>query len=197
MSHTGYCLFDTPLGQCGIAWRDNGPSDGGPSVVRAAVTLLQLPAVTVERTESRIARASGARGPSAPPAVIAEIIERLRKHLEGEAQDLRDIFVDLTGADDFARRVYEAAREIPPGQTRTYGEIAKALGQPREAQAVGQALGKNPIALIIPCHRVVAAGGKPGGFSAHGGRATKASLLAVEGAPTAPIQLELGPTRKR
>jgi methylated-DNA-[protein]-cysteine S-methyltransferase len=192
MSHAGYCLFDTPLGQCGIAWRDDGPS-----VVRPAVTLLQLPAATAERTESRIARASGARGPSAPPAVIAEIIERLRKHLEGEAQDLRDILVDLTGADDFARRVYEAAREIPPGQTRTYGEIAKALGQPREAQAVGQALGKNPIALIIPCHRVVAAGGKPGGFSAHGGRATKASLLAVEGAPTAPIQLELRPTRKR
>jgi O-6-methylguanine DNA methyltransferase len=192
MSHVGYCLFDTPLGQCGIAWRDDGPS-----VVRPTVTLLQLPAVTAERTESRIARASGARGPSAPPPAIAEIIERLRKHLEGEGQDLRDIVVDLTGADGFARQVYEAAREIPPGQTRTYGEIAKALGQPREAQAVGQALGKNPIALIIPCHRVVAAGGKPGGFSAHGGRATKASLLAVEGAPAAPIQLELRPTRKR
>ena len=195
MSHAGYCLFDTPLGQCGIAWRDNGPSDGGPSVVRPAVTLLQLPEVTTERTESRMARASGA--PSAPPPPIAEIIERLRKHLEGEAQDLRDIVVDLTGADDFARQVYEAAREIPAGQTRTYGEIARALGQPREAQAVGQALGKNPIALIIPCHRVVAAGGKPGGFSAHGGRATKARILAVEGAPTAPIQLELRPTRKR
>ena len=192
MSHAGYCLFDSPLGQCGIAWRDDGPS-----VVRPAVTLLQLPAVTAERTESTIARASGARGRSAPPPAIAEIIGRLRKHLEGEAQDLRDIAVDLTGADDFARQVYEATREIPPGQTRTYGEIAKALGQPREAQAVGQALGKNPIALIIPCHRVVAAGGKPGGFSAHGGRATKARLLAVEGAPAAPIQLELRSTRKR
>ncbi len=197
MSRAGYCLFDTPLGRCGIAWRDNGPSDGGPSVVRPAVTLLQLPEVTTERTESRMARASGAPGPSAPPPPIAEIIERLRKHLEGEAQDLRDIVVDLRGADDFARQVYEAAREIPAGQTRTYGEIASALGQPREAQAVGQALGKNPIALIIPCHRVVAAGGKPGGFSAHGGRATKARLLAVEGAPTEPIQLELRPTRKR
>ena len=165
--------------------------------MRPAVTLLQLPEVTTERTESRMARASGAPRPSAPPPPIAEIIERLRKHLEGEAQDLRDIVVDLTGADDFARQVYEAAREIPAGQTRTYGEIARALGQPREAQAVGQALGKNPIALIIPCHRVVAAGGKPGGFSAHGGRATKARILAVEGAPTAPIQLELRPTRKR
>jgi len=116
----------------------------------------------------------------APPPPIAEIIERLRKHLEGEAQDLRDIVVDLTEADYFARQVYEAAREIPPGQARTYGEIAKALGQPREAQAVGQALAKNHIALIIPCHRV-----------------TKAKLLTVEGAPTAPVQLELRPTRKR
>ena len=192
MSRAGYCLFDTPLGRCGIAWRDDRSS-----VARPAVTLLQLPEVTPERTESRMARASGAPGPSAPPPRIAVIIERLRKHLEGDAQDLRDIVVDLTGADEFARQVYEAAREIPAGQTRTYGEIARALGQPREAQAVGQALGKNPIALIIPCHRVVAAGGKPGGFSAHGGRATKARLLAVEGAPTAPIQLELRPTRKR
>ncbi len=192
MSHAGYCLFDTPLGRCGIAWRDEGPS-----VVRPAVMLLQLPEVTTERTAARMARASGAPRPSVPPPPIAEIIERLRKHLEGDAQDLRDIVVDLTGADDFARQVYEAAREIPAGQTRTYGEIARALGQPREAQAVGQALGKNPIALIIPCHRVVAAGGKPGGFSAHGGRATKAGILAVEGAPTAPIQLELRPTRKR
>jgi O-6-methylguanine DNA methyltransferase len=202
MSRAGFCLFDTPLGPCGIAWRedgrsDGGRSDGGPSVVRPAVTLLQLPEVTTERTKATMARASGAPGPSAPPPPIVEIIERLRKHLEGEAQDLRDIVVDLTGADDFARQVYEAAREIPAGQTRTYGEIARALGQPREAQAVGQALGKNPIALIIPCHRVVAAGGKPGGFSAHGGRATKVRLLAVEGAPTPPIQLELRPTRKR
>src|SRR5207237_8117768 len=109
----------------------------------------------------------------------------------------RDRVGDVKGAVHSARQGSEAAREIPAGQTRTYGEIARALGQPREAQAVGQALGKNPIALIIPCHRVVAAGGKSGGFSAHGGRATKARILAVEGAPTAPIQLELRPTRKR
>ena len=191
MSHAGYCLFDTPLGWCGIAWHQGGRSAGPP-----AVTLLQLPEATAERTASRMARASGAPGPSAPPTPIAGIIERLRRHLGGEAQDLRDIVVDLTGADAFARQVYDAARAIPPGQTRTYGEIAKALGQPREAQAVGQALGKNPIALIIPCHRVVAAGGKPGGFSAHGGRATKSRLQAIEGAPTAPIQLELRSTSR-
>ena len=191
MSHAGYCLFDTPLGWCGIAWRDGGASAASP-----AVTLLQLPEASAERTASRMARASGAPGPSAPPPPIAGIIYRLCRHLAGEAQDLRDIVVDLTGADAFARQVYEAARAIPPGQTRTYGEIAKSLDQPREAQAVGQALGKNPIALIIPCHRVVAAGGKSGGFSSHGGRATKSRLLAIEGARTAPIQLELGPASR-
>ena len=92
-----------------------------------------------------------------------------------------DVAVDLDGAESFARQVYEAARQIPAGQTRTYGEIAKALRE-SDARAVGQALGKNPIPLIIPCHRVLAAGGKTGGFSAPGGRATKARLLAIEGA---------------
>ncbi len=106
----------------------------------------------------------------------------MRKHLQGEIQDFRDIAIHLDAADRFARQVYEAAREIPAGETRTYGELAKALGQPGDARDVGQALARNPIALIIPCHRVVAAGGKPGGFSAHGGRTTKARMLGIEGA---------------
>lgn len=190
MTQTAYCLFETPLGSCGIAWRD-----GGQSAAPSAVTFLQLPEATAKMTESRIARSAGGRGPSAPPPPIAEVIERLRNHLLGDVQDLRDVAVDLTGADPFDRQVYEAAREIPSGQTRTYGELAKALGQPTEAQAVGQALGRNPIALIIPCHRIVAAGGKPGGFSAHGGRATKARLLAIEGVAAPPVQLELRATR--
>src|SRR6266852_150608 len=100
----------------------------------------------------------------------------------------------VEGADRFARQVYEAAREIQAGETRTYGELAKALGQPAAARDVGQALARNPIALIIPCHRVVAAGGKPGGFSAHGGRATKARMLAIEGA-TKPDSFD-SPSRK-
>lgn len=190
MTHAAYCLFETPLGSCGIAWRDRGQSARPP-----AVTFLQLPEATANMTESRIARISGAPRSSVPPPPIAQVIERVREHLQGHAQDLRDIAVDLNGADPFARQVYEAAREIPSGQTRTYGELARALGQPTEAQAVGQALGRNPIALIIPCHRIVAAGGKPGGFSAHGGRATKARLLAIEGATAPPVQLELRATR--
>jgi methylated-DNA-[protein]-cysteine S-methyltransferase len=176
VKQVAYCLFETPLGPCGIAWSGGEPPGDPP-----AVTLLQLPEATAARTEARIARNAGAHQASDPPPRIAEVIERLRKHLEGDVQDLRDIPVDLDGAAPFARRVYEAAREIPPGRTVTYGELARAAGRPGAARAVGQALGKNPVALIIPCHRVLAAGGKPGGFSAHGGRATKAKMLAVEG----------------
>ncbi len=174
MSQAAYCLFDTPLGCCGIAWSERGN--------RLAATTLQLPEATREITEARIARVSGGRQASTPPAEIAEIIVRLRKHLSGEVQDLRDVAIDLDGVAPFAQRVYEAAREIPPGETRTYGELAKALRVPGAARAIGQALGKNPLPIIIPCHRVLAAGGRPGGFSAFGGRATKARLLAIEGA---------------
>ena len=117
-----------------------------------------------------------------PPPEIAAVIEKIRFHLEGETQDCRGIAVDLEGVTPFFRQVYEVTREIPPGQTRTYGEIAKAAGQPGAAQEVGQAMAKNPVPIIVPCHRVAAAGGKLGGFSAPGGPATKAKLLALEGA---------------
>ena len=177
MKQVAYCLFETPLGSCGIAWSERGNSRAAP-----AVTLLQLPEATTIMTESRIARSSGARKSSAPPPPIAEVIEKVCRHLQGEVQDFRDITVDLDGAAPFARQVYEAAREIPAGQTRTYGQLAEALHRPAAARAVGQILARNPIPLIIPCHRVLAAGGKPGGFSAHGGRTTKARLLAIEGA---------------
>src|SRR5260370_1641327 len=106
-------------------------------------------------TESRIARNYGARKASAPPPRIAEVIEDVRKHLQGEIQDFRGIAIDLDGADRFARQVYEAAREIPAGETRTYGELAKALGQPAAAPDGGPALARNPVSLIIPCHRSV------------------------------------------
>ena len=101
-------------------------------------------------------------------------------------QDFRPVAVDWNGVSPFFRQVYEVAREIPPGQTRTYGEIAKAVGQPAAAQEVGQAMAKNPVPILVPCHRVSAAGGKLGGFSAPGGPVTKAKLLALEGAPVTP-----------
>lgn len=174
MKQGAYCLFETVLGWCAIAWRKRADTN--------AVTLLRLPEATRELTEARIAQGSGARQPTLPPPEITEVIARVRKHLQGEVGDFRDIKLDLDGINPFVRRVYEAAREIPVGETRTYGELATVLDQPGAVRAVGQALARNPIALIIPCHRVVAAAGRPGGFSAYGGRATKARLLAIEGA---------------
>jgi methylated-DNA-[protein]-cysteine S-methyltransferase len=102
--------------------------------------------------------------------------------LRGEARDLSAIALDMDGLPSFQRRVYEAARAIPPGETLSYGEVAARLGAPGSARAVGQALGRNPFAIVVPCHRVLAAGGKAGGFSANGGVATKLRLLALEGA---------------
>ena len=178
MKPARYCLFETPLGTCGIAWRE-----AADSASRPVVTAVELPGATPRATESRIARKSGLNRPSLPPPEIVAILERIRRHLGGEVQDFRSVALDLSAVVPFFRQVYEAAREIPPGQTRTYGEIARAVGQPNRAQEVGQAMAKNPVPILIPCHRVAAAGGKPGGFSAHGGRATKSKLLSLEGAP--------------
>lgn len=181
MKDIGYYLFETPLGPCGIAWAEAG--EGGAA---RPVTYFQFPEATPARTEASIARNSSGHRSDAPPPQIGEILERVRRHLQGEAQDFRDVILDLSGAAPFEQQVYAAAREIRAGQTKTYGELAKALRPPGDARDVGQALGRNPIALIIPCHRVLAAGGKPGGFSAHGGRATKAKLLALEGVTLGP-----------
>lgn len=177
MTNAAHCLFETALGACGIAWRT--PADSG---ARPVVTAVQLPEATPQATESRIARKSGSTQRSEPPAEIAAIIDKIRKHLQGEVQDFRNVALDLEGVGPFFRTVYEATREIPAGQTRTYGEIAKAAGQPGAAQEVGQAMAKNPVPILVPCHRVSAAGGKLGGFSAPGGPATKAKLLLLEGA---------------
>ena len=175
---SSYCLFETPLGACGIAWRE--PADSGSQPL---VTAVQLPEMTPQATESRIARKSGSVRPSVPPPLIASVIEKIRRHLQGETQDFRDVVIDPGEVDSFVRKVYDAAREIPAGQTRTYGEIARAVGQASAAREVGQAMAKNPVPIIVPCHRVSAAGGKLGGFSAPGGPATKAKLLALERAP--------------
>jgi O-6-methylguanine DNA methyltransferase len=157
-----------------MAWRESG-RPGYPAVV-----WFQLPEAKAELTESRIAEKSGACKCTNPPPAIVALIERIRKHLSGELQEFHEVPVDLSGAAPFARQVLAAAREIPPGKTTTYGELARAVGRPDAARAVGRIMGSNPIPLIIPCHRVVAADGKPGGFSAPGGRMTKAELLAIE-----------------
>lgn len=181
MKQTAYCLFETPLGTCGIAWIRSDSSDGQP-----VVTFFQLPDAMKKLTEKRIAGSTHGCRTSAPPPRIAGIIKKVQMHLRGDAQDFRDIAVDLDGTGLFTQQVYGAARKILAGRTVTYGEIAKAMNRPAAARAVGQALGRNPVPLIIPCHRVLAAGGKAGGFSAPGGVETKARMLAIEGAMIGP-----------
>ena len=177
MEQTSFCLFETPLGPCGIAWKEKAPPPSSP-----VVTFIQLPEATRGLTEKRIAGRSGGGKARLIPAGIAGIIKKIQKHLHGDLQDFQDIDLDLDGVGPFARQVYEGARKIPAGRTMTYGALAADFDRPMAFRAVGQALGKNPVPLIIPCHRVLASGNQPGGFSAHGGVTTKARLLAIEGA---------------
>lgn len=167
MAPLRYCRFDTPLGRCGIAWTEAG------------IARVQLPEADEGRAVGRLER--GGATESEPPPPVADAMAAIVRHLEGEPQDFSGARVDLSGVGDFARRVYAAARTVPPGRTASYGDIAAAIGEPKEARAVGQALGANPIPLIVPCHRVVASNGGIGGFSAPGGALTKTRLLALEG----------------
>lgn len=170
MSDSGYALFDSPIGVCGIAWRPEGlagvqlPSNG-PS---AALALLR-------RRFPMLVQAT-------PPPWVEAAIESICAALSGEARDLASIELDFTGVGAFDAAVYRTAREIPVGATLTYGELAQSLGNSGQARAVGQALGRNPWPIVVPCHRVTAAAGRAGGFSAPGGRATKLRLLELEGA---------------
>ena len=115
------------------------------------------------------------------PTWVSSLLERLKRHWDGEPQRYEDVKLDLTGQPPFHRAVYAAARGLEVGETCSYGELAKRLGVPGAARAVGQALARNPLPLVVPCHRVLAAGGRPGGFSAPGGLSTKARLLRAEG----------------
>ncbi len=177
MKQAAYCLFETPLGTCGIAWKERETSRIPP-----AVTFFLLPEATRSVTGKRIAERSGGREAPVPPPRIAAIIRKVQMHLLGDVQDFRDTAVELDGAGPFARKVYDAVRTIPAGRTMTYGEVASGVSRPTASRAVGQALGRNPIPLIIPCHRVVGSGKDLRGFSAHGGLETKARMLGIEGA---------------
>lgn len=172
MAAHAFSLFRTPLGVCGIGWSELG------------VSLLQLPEAHEAATRARVMRCLPEAQSTQPPAVIQAGIDAIRALLNGERRDLAEIELDYSGVPEFHRRVYVAARKVLPGSTVSYGELARRLLAPGAARAVGQALGKNPFAIIVPCHRVLAAGGKLGGFSANGGTATKIRLLEIEGALT-------------
>ena len=170
MSTTGLAFFSTTIGPCGLAWGERG------------LVGVQLPEGDPALTRARLARRFATARESEPPPDIRRAIDDIAALLRGEARDLLDVRLDLTRVPEFHRRVYEVARRIPPGQTLTYGEIAQRLGDPGSARAVGQALGRNPFPIVVPCHRVLAAGGQLGGFSARGGIVSKLRLLAIEGA---------------
>jgi methylated-DNA-[protein]-cysteine S-methyltransferase len=170
MTDHGFALFDTAIGRCGIAWGAGG------------IVAVNLPEADDARTRARLLRRCPQAPESAPAASVRDAIDGIVALLAGEPADLSAIALDLEGVPPFNRRVYAIARTIPPGRTLTYGEVAARLDAPGQARAVGQALGENPFPPVVPCHRVVAAGGKTGGFSANGGVDTKLRLLAIEGA---------------
>jgi methylated-DNA-[protein]-cysteine S-methyltransferase len=165
-----YALFDTAIGRCALVWR-------GGLVVGAA-----LPEASDEAARARIARRFPGAAEADPPPFAAAAIARIAALLAGDRTDLGDIELDLDQGSDFERQVWRAARRIPCGEVRSYGDIAREIGAPGSAQAVGVALGRNPVPIIIPCHRILAADGKSGGFSAPGGVATKFRILEIEGA---------------
>jgi methylated-DNA-[protein]-cysteine S-methyltransferase len=171
----GYALFETAIGRCGIVWSERG------------ITGVQFPEGSEQATRNRLQRRfPNARETVAPQAVQHTIVE-ITALLAGERRDLSDAVLDCAAVPDFNRRVYDVARAIPPGSTLSYGEVAERLGDRALAREVAQALGQNPFPIIVPCHRVMAAGGKTGGFSAPGGVRTKLRLLSIERAqPSGP-----------
>lgn len=159
--------FDTPIGPCTLVWGLHG------------VLGLRLPGAD-GRPAGPGRHAAAVDAP--PNDAMRRVVARILGLLDGGRDDLADIVLDFRGITAFDRRVYVGARAIAPGRTTSYGELAAALGEPGAARAVGRALGANPFAILVPCHRVLAAGGRPGGFSAPGGVATKLRLLEIEGA---------------
>jgi methylated-DNA-[protein]-cysteine S-methyltransferase len=170
MTGHSFAVFDTAIGRCGIVWGERG------------INALQLPMSTEDKTRARIRQRYDGIAEASPPAEVQRAIDGIVELLAGKPNDLSDVVLDLDGIPEFNRGVYDIARTIPPGKTMTYGDIAKRLGGVELSRDVGQALGRNPCPIVVPCHRVLAAGGKPGGFSANGGVTTKLKMLAIEGA---------------
>ena len=168
----GFALFDTAIGRCGIAW-------GGRGLV-----CVQLPEARDAATRARVHQHCPDAREASPPPDVRLAIDGIVALLRGEPSDLSSVALDMDRVPPFHRRVYDAARTIPPGATLAYGEIATRIGARGAARAVGQALGRNPFPIVVPCHRVIAAGGNiggnVGGFSAHGGVTTKRRLLSIE-----------------
>jgi methylated-DNA-[protein]-cysteine S-methyltransferase len=172
-----YTLFETAIGTCAVAF------------TRRGISMVGLPEANRRALAARFNRSADRIDPPFP-ALIERAIDALVAHLRGELKDLTELAIDLADVPAFDIRVYELTRRIPPGRTRTYGELALDLGDAGLSRAIGQSLGRNPLPLIVPCHRVVRADGDAGGFSAAGGTALKLRLLAIEGAGGAQLAMQ-------
>ena len=165
-----YHVFETAMGFCAIAWGDAG------------IARFQLPVRSVETAERLIKRRAPDAQPATPPDEVAAVVAAAKRYFAGKETDFSHVRLDLGEEDAFFARIYAALRRVGWGRTTTYGALAKEVGAPREAaRAVGEAMARNPAPLIVPCHRVLAAGGKIGGFSAPGGATTKIRMLELEG----------------
>ncbi|MET3660962.1 methylated-DNA--[protein]-cysteine S-methyltransferase [Aquamicrobium ahrensii] len=178
---SGHAVFQTDMGFAGLAWSASG------------ITRLCLP----EKSRSSIERRLAGDGPCVeqPQGWVAELIGDIRAYFTGAEVDFSAVPVDLGGVDAFRRDIYAAARRLAFGEAVTYGELARRAGHEGMARETGAALGANPAPLVVPCHRIVAAGGKIGGFSAPGGSATKLKMLKLEGVrvrPPPPAQTSFG-----
>jgi methylated-DNA-[protein]-cysteine S-methyltransferase len=166
----GYTVFDTTVGRCGIAW--------GP----AGILGVQLPEAREIETRRRMLRQHPDARELRPPTDIQVAIDSIAALLRGQPGDLSDAALDMHGVTPFNRRVYELARSIPRGETRTFAEVAKRLGASGASHAVGQAIARNPFTILVPCHRVLSAAGEADGTCVNGGVITKRRLLSLEGA---------------
>lgn len=171
----GFCLFDTAIGACALVWN-------AERLIGA-----QLPEQDEARARQRLARRYPEAVESAPPPFVQDAIGAIMALLRGEKRNLAHLPIEMDGVSAFNRKVYAVALSIPPGETLTYGEVAARIGEPGAARAVGVALGENPFPIIVPCHRVLAANGKTGGFSADGGVETKLRMLTIEKARTSDV----------
>ena len=170
MGTVAFATFDTAVGTCAVAWTAGG------------IVGTWLPGASAAATRRAVLRRHPDAVETEPSGAVAEAVDGMTRLLAGEDVDLSSVQLDLGDVPEFQRDVYAVARSLPRGVTMTYGEIAARVGAPGAAQAVGQAMGHNPCPIVVPCHRVVAAGGGNGGFSAPGGVDTKLRLLAIEGA---------------
>ena len=180
-----HALFDTAIGACGVAWSPRG------------LVAVSLPERDEATTEKRIAGKSGSAGRATPPPAVARAIEQIQLYFAGARVDFATVSIDLSAVDEARRRIYETMRALGFGETTTYGQLAKLTGATgwEGARDVGIAMARNPMPIVVPCHRVLAAGGKLGGFSAYGGTTTKEKLLELEGVRLGPPPDDDAPPR--